>query len=83
VNSVELYAKDGTLIADWKTDREVCEKFSSLTDEEIVFEVVNLLIVNLKKETEMDFTPIMIINELSKIVVCGRKIDLKGGNPAR
>ena len=82
MNRVELYAKDGTLIADWKVDREICEEFSSLTNEEIVFEVVNLLIINLKEETGIDFTPNMVINELSRIVVCGREIDLEGGNPA-
>ena len=82
MNRVELYAKDRTLIADWKVDQEICKEFSSLTNEEIVFEVVNLLIINLKEETGIDFTPNMVINELSRIVVCGREIDLEGGNPA-
>ena len=82
MNKVELYAKDGTLLASWDIDWEICNGISSLTSEEIVFEVVNLLIVNLKEETGMDFTPGMIISELSRIVVCGREIDLEGGNPA-
>ncbi|GAB6075839.1 hypothetical protein [Desulfurobacterium crinifex] len=82
MNRVELYAKDGTLIAGWDVDWEICNEFSSLTNEEIVFEVVNLLIINLKEETGMDFTPNMIISELSRIVICGREIDIEGGNPA-
>ena len=79
---VEIYGKDGSLIAGWEVKRDVCEKFSSLSDGELLMEVVTLLIVNLKEETGVDFTPNMILNELSKVVVCGREVEVEGGNPA-
>ena len=79
---VEIYGKEGSLIAGWEVDKDVCERFNSLSDKELLMEVVTLLIVNLKEETGMDFTPNMIVNELSRIVVCGREIEIEGGNPA-
>ncbi|RUM43473.1 MAG: hypothetical protein DSY35_03455 [Desulfurobacterium sp.] len=79
---VEIYGKDGSLVASWEVERDVCEKFFSLSDGELLMEVVTLLIVNLKEETGVDFTPNMILNELSKVVVCGREVEVEGGNPA-
>ncbi|MEO2068975.1 MAG: hypothetical protein ABGX27_05630 [Desulfurobacteriaceae bacterium] len=76
VNKIEIFTKDGMLLASWEVEKDICQKFSLLKDEEIVFEIVGMLIVNLKEETGMEFTPNMILNELSKVVVCGREIKI-------
>ena len=73
---VEIYDKGGNLIAEWEVDEETCERFSQLDNNTFLFEIATGIVVALKEETGVELTPNMVINELGKVVVCGREIRL-------
>ena len=73
---VEIYDKGNNLIARWEVDKETCQKFSQLDNNSLLFEIATGIAVAIKEETGVELTPNMVINELGKIVVCGREIKL-------
>ncbi len=73
---VEIYDKGNNLIAGWEVDEESCEKFSQLDNNTLLFEIATGIAVALKEETGVELTPNMVINEIGKVVVCGREINL-------
>ena len=73
---VEIYDKGENLIAEWEVDGETCERFSQLDNNTLLFEIATGIAVALKEESGVELTPNMVINELGKVVVCGREIKL-------
>ena len=73
---VEIYDKGENLIAEWEVDEETCERFSQLDNNTLLFEIATGIAVVLKEETGVELTPNMVINELGRVVVCGREIKL-------
>jgi len=73
---VEIYDKGENLIAEWEVDEETCERFSQLDNNTLLLEIATGIAVALKEESGVELTPNMVINELGKVVVCGREIRL-------
>jgi hypothetical protein len=79
---VELYDKGGNLISSFTVGEEFCKKARSMTDQQLLFEVANMIALAVRRETELELTVNMVLNELGKVVVCNKEIELDGGAPA-
>jgi len=79
---VELYDKGGNLISSFSVGEEFCEEARNMTDQQLLFEVANMVALAVRREAELELTVNMVLNELGKVVVCGREIKLNGGTPA-
>ncbi|ADU97549.1 hypothetical protein [Thermovibrio ammonificans] len=80
--TVELYDKGGNLIGRIPIDNERCEELTSMTKDQLLFEVAGMVALAVRAESGLELTLNQVLNELGKVVVCGREEVIDGGNPA-
>ena len=79
---IKLYSKEGELISSVPVSNELCQQINSLSEDEALREIAIMISLMLKNDAQLEVTPEQVLSELSRVVVCGREIEVKGGNPA-
>ncbi|WP_457678755.1 hypothetical protein [Thermovibrio sp.] len=83
MGKIELYGEDGKLISSIPVPKELCSELLGLDEKELLLQVALMIGILVKNQNGLELSPAQVLESLSKVVVCGREVILKGGNPAR
>jgi len=83
VKKVRFFSREGELISEIPVPEETCKELLKLPEKELLTEVAINLSLVLDREFGMKLKPDEILRELGKVEICGKEVNVEGGNPAR